>query len=458
MRAKDVNMLSGSITKGLLAIAAPVMIMNVIQTLFNIVDMAVLKAFDTDGLSVGAVGVCGMLITLILNLVIGIVTGSNVVVAKYIGRQDTDHSHRAVGTSVLFSIVSGLLLAVIGIFGSETFLLWTDCPPELLPRAVLYFRLYFAGVPILTVYNFCSGILRASGNTQTVMLSSLIGAVAKVCCSLLLVAGFDLGVVGVALATILSWTIIAVWCMVVLLREKNLTKLYLRHLRFYRPELPQILRIGIPSSLQMCLYAVANVIITAAVNSFGAQAATGVSIANTYDGLIYVISTATALAVMPYVSQNLGAGNVKRACQSVWKGILISAGIGAFFGALSGIFSGPLASIMSDDPVVIDFARQKMLIISSTYFICGINEIFCAALRGMGRPNYPTVLTLIFMCGLRFVWVYAVFPLFPNLTFLYLVWPIGWVACILLALPVYLRTKRHLEAHYADWAPTTKQA
>ena len=445
MRTKDVNMLSGSITKALIAISAPVMIMNVIQSLFSIVDMTVLEAFDTDGVAVGAVGVCAMLITLIINLVFGITTGSNVVIAKHIGRGDSESCSRAVGTSILFSVVSGIALAVIGVLGAETFLGWTDCPPELLAGATLYFRLYFAGAPLLMMRYFSSSVLRSSGNTQTDMLISIVGAVAKVICSLLMVAVFRLGVTGVALATIISWAISAVWSLIVLLRERGYTKLHRKHLRFYGTELPEILRIGIPSSIQMCLYSAANVLITTAVNGFGAKAATGVSIANTYDGLIYVICNATSLAVLPYVSQNIGAGNIKRACQSVWKGVLLSAGIGAFFGALSGIFSGQLASIMSGDPEVIAFAQQKMIIISGTYFICGVNDIFVSALRGMGKSTYPTIVTLIFMCGLRVLWVYAIFPLLPHLTFLYLVWPLGWICSILCSLPVYFSAKRHLE-------------
>lgn len=152
---------------------------------------------------------------------------------------------------------------------------------------------------------------------------------------------------------------------------------------------------------------------------------------------------------MPYVSQNVGAGNVKRAAKSVKEGILVTVALGATFGALSAIFSGPLSSIMTDDPQVIAYSRQKMVIISSTYFICGINDIFSAALRGMGKPTFPTITTLIFMCGLRFVWVYWIFPLVPNLTFLYLVWPIGWVICITCALIVYFPTKKKLALHHA---------
>ena len=266
----------------------------------------------------------------------------------------------------------------------------------------------------------------------------------KLTFSVLFIAVFKMSVEGVAYATILSWSASAIMGLTAMTHSDSAVKLSLRKIRFYKRELEDILRTGVPAGLQQSLYSVANVLISATVNSYGAAATTGISIANIYDGILYQISTATALAVMPYVSQNVGHGNIKRATQSVWKGILITMGLGASIGALSAIFSGPLSSIMSADPQVIAYSQQKMILVSSTYFICGINEIFGAALRGMGKPVVPTVTTLIFMCAIRFPWVWFVFPLFPNLTFLYLIWPIGWVLSIITLLFTYVPTVRKL--------------
>lgn len=207
--------------------------------------------------------------------------------------------------------------------------------------------------------------------------------------------------------------------------------------------------IGIPTGLQSSLYSLANVVITAAVNEFGSDATTGIAIANQFDGILYQISYAPSLAVIPYVAQNIGAKNIKRVKQVVWKAIIITTLFGGTIGAFSAIFSGQLSAIMSSTPAVIEFSRQKMIIISSTYFICGINEVMCGVLRGMGKPILPTIATLIYMCILRFVWVYAIFPLFPNLTFLYLVWPIGWILSIITLFIAYLpaisKLKRQLD-------------
>lgn len=446
MRKRDVNMLSGSIAKGLLTISIPVMVMNVFQSMFNILDMTILKTYDTDGMAVGAVGACGSLISLITGLIIGISAGANVIIAGYIGGKNQLSANRAVGTAVAFSAVAGLVMAALGISCAGVFLRWMNCPEVLLDRAILYFRLYFSGVPLLMIYNFCASILRSTGDSKRPMLSLIAGSVTKLAVSILFVAVFRKGITGVAISTIVGWLVTVLLNLLALIRNTGVIQLSFRNIRFFRPELPRILRIGIPVGVQQGLYSFANVAITAAVNQFGPAATTGISIANNFDGILYQICTATSLAVMPYVSQNIGAHNLKRAMQSVWKGILITVALGASSGALSAIFSGQLSSLMSSDPEVIAFSRQKMIIISSTYFICGINDIFCAALRGMGKSIPPTIATLVFLFALRFAWVYLVFPLLPNLTFLYLCWPISWILSIITLLFVFFRQKKKLAA------------
>ena len=444
---KEVNMLSGSIMKGLLRISVPIMIMNVAMMLFNIVDMTILRIFDTgDGFAVGAVGACGTLITLITGLLIGCSAGSNVVIAKYIGMNKPDKVERATGVSLLFSFVGGLVLGIIGICFAKVFLSWTNCPAELMDGAALYFRLYFVGLPILMVYNFAAAILRATGNSRGPMIYLIVGSAVKLAANVLFVGIFKLAVAGVAYATLLSWVVMTYLALRALIKTRGATRLKLSRLRFYGSELKEVLRLGVPAGLQQGLYSIANVIIATTVNAFGAEASTGISIANNFDGVLYQIVTAAPLAVLPYVSQNIGAGNFSRARRAVLNGMIITIALGASFGALSAIFSSQLSSLMSSNPAVIAYSRQKMIIVSSTYFICGINNILGESLRGMGRPNFSAVTTLLYMCAFRFVWVYAIFPLVPNFTFLYLVWPIGWILSIITLLPFYFKTFRRLEA------------
>lgn len=446
MRKNEVNMLSGSITKSVIAISLPIMIQNVIQNLFNIIDMTILETFDSGGVSVGAVGVCGTLITLITGLLIGISSGANVVVARAIGEGNREKVDRAVGTSMAIALAGGLLLMVIGVGFAKNFLQLVNCPSDLLSQATLYFQLYFAGVPILMVYNFAASILRSAGDSKRPMVYLTLGGIAKVASTYIFVGVFRMSVAGVAVSTIISWGLSTALACNALLKGGSAVQLKLRHIRFYKHEMRNVLHIGVPDGLQKALYSVANVTISATVNSFGPAATTGISIANQFDGILYQIATAPALAVMPYVSQNIGAGNIDRAKKCVGKGVLIAVALAGSMGALSAIFSKELSSIMSSDPQAIAYSQQKMILVSSTYFICGIYEILGSALRGVGRPNLATVATLLFMCAFRVAWVYLIFPLWPNnLTFLYLVWPIGWILSIIMFLFYYFPTLKKLK-------------
>ena len=448
MRKKHVDMLSGSVFKGLLSMAIPIMVMNVMQSLFNIMDMTSLRIFSDDS-SVGAVGVCGTLITLCTSLLIGTSSGANVIVAKRIGSGDRERTDKAASTAILTSIFGGILLMIIGITFAETFLRMINCPESLLEKATLYFRIYFAGVPIILFYNFAASILRATGDTKRPMYFLILAGFLKVIFTVLFLTIFDMTVDGVAYATILSQLIASILAFLAMRQLVPVVNINFKKLKFDFTEFKDILFIGIPTGMQSALYSLANAVITTAVNSFGAAATTGIAIANQFDGILYQISCAPALAVIPYIAQNVGAGNIKRVKEAVFKAMVITTGFGVFFGSLSAFFSAQLSSIMSSSPEVIAYSQQKMIIISSTYFICGINEIMGGALKGMGKPILPTIATLLYMCLFRFVWVYGIFPLCPNLTFLYLVWPIGWVLSIITLLIAYFPAISKLQKQYS---------
>lgn len=443
----QVDMISGPITKGLLRLAIPIMVMNVFQTLFNIIDMTVLKNYSVES-AVGAVGACGMLITLCTSLLIGVSAGANVAVAKRIGAKDAEGTEKAVHTAFALALLGGFLLLVIGTTFAKTFLSWTNCPESLLPKATIYFKIYFYGVPILMLYNFCASILRAAGDTKRPMYFLLLAGVIKVTVTLIFVRVFHFSVEGVALATIISQGVALILAIGAIRKNKDIPPVRIKSIRLFVPEMKEILYIGLPAGMQSALYSLANVVITSVVNSFGADATTGIAIANNFDGVLYQISCAASLATIPYVAQNMGAGNIDRVKKTLRSAIFITVLFGATFGSLSAIFSGQLSSIMSSNPTVIAYSRQKMIIISSTYFICGINEVMGGVLKGMAKPILPTVATLVYMCLFRFVWVYGIYPLCPNLTFLYTVWPVGWILSILTLSVAYIIYMRHLEGKH----------
>ena len=444
LKESNVDMLSGSVFKGLLSMTIPVMIMNVMQNMFNLIDMTVLGKFTNDT-AVGAVGTCGSLITLCTGLLIGVSTGATVIIAKSLGRGDEKQTERAVGTSLMFALISGFALLIIGICCAQIFLGWINCPQELMPQAVLYFRIYFLGVPLILVYNFCASILRACGDTKRPMYFLLIGGAVKVILNYCCITVFNMTVEGAAISTIISNAITTALAFNALMKNTDKLKFNVKSLRIYPSELKEILFIGVPAGLQTALYSLANALITTVVNSFGPDATTGISIANQFDGILYQISTATAFASMPYIAQNIGAGNIKRTKKAILSSIFITVIFGAGFGSFSAIYSQQLSSIMSSTPAVIEYSCQKMIIVSSTYFICGINEVMGGTLRGMGKPIIPTITTLVFLCLIRFIWVYVIFPLCPTMTFLYLIWPIGWILAIITQLIAYFPAMSKLQ-------------
>ena len=444
MKNKNVDMLSGSVIKGLLAMTIPIMIMNVVQCLFNIADSVVLKFFGYES-AVGAVGACGNLIILFTSLLIGISAGANVVVARHIGAGEKERADKAVMTSILLALAGGVLLMTIGAVFAENLLKMTNCPKSLLAQATVYFRIYFYGIPIMTLYNFTASILRAIGDTKRPMYFLLIGCVVKLGATVVAIKYFGKAEEGVAVATIISNFVSCVLSFIALFKKKDIIKIDFKKCRFYISELKSILYNGIPAGFQSSLYAFANVVIATAVNSFGPDATTGISIANQYDNILYQISYAPSLAIIPYVAQNIGAGKLKRVNETLKKGLLITTLFGASLGMLSAIFSRQLSGLMSSSPAVLDYSQQKMIIVSSTYFICGLNEVIGGGLKGMGKPVPPAITSLLFLCALRFLWVYVLFPLVPNMTFLYAVWPVGWTMSAVVLLVIYYKNLSRLK-------------
>jgi len=442
MKHANVNMLEGSITKGLLSMMLPIMFTNVMSSLFNIIDKIMLKEYCGDDNVLGAVSVCGTLITLATTLIVGVSVGANIVAARRTGAKDRAACDRAVNTSLIFALVSGIIISAIGVIFAKTFLGWVNCSETLLEKATLYFRLYFLGIPIMMFYTFCAAMHRAFGDIRRNMYISLTCGFLKVVFTYISVAHLDLTVDGVAYATLLSQLIAAILSFTALKRSRDYVTISFKTLRFDFKEFREMIYIGIPAGLQTALYSFANVMIAATVNSYGDAATTGVGIANDFDGLIYQIIAAPSVAVISYVAQNMGAKNIPRVKQTLVKAIFITTAFGGVLGFLSAFFSRELASLMSSTPSVIEYANQKMVIVSSTYFICGINEVLGGMLKGMRRPFMPTLATLTFMCGLRFIWVQWIYPLFPNdgggnLTYLYLVWPVGWILCIMVLSVTY---------------------
>ena len=444
MRHKNTNMLSGSITKGLVSMSIPIMIVNIMNSLFNMFDMVALRIFSNES-AVGAVGACGMLVTLCTSLLVGISVGTNVIVAKRIGAGDQNRTEKAVTTSLLISVVGSFALLIIGVVFSETFLEWTNCPDELLPQATKYFEIHFYGLPFYMFYTFCASVLRAMGDTKRPMYFMILGGIIKVILTLLFITTFNMDVEGVAYATVIAHLVESSLTFFAVYKTREHFCINLKKIEFEVKAFKDILQNGIPTGIHSAMFAFMNVIISSTVNSFGKDATTGIAIASQFDVILYNICYAPSLAITPYVAQNIGANNLKRVKQTVVRGVMVTTAFGAFFGAVLMILSKPLVMAMSSSTVIIGFALQKLVITSPTYLICGIQDVFGGVFRGLGKPNIPTLVTLMCVCPLRIVWVYFIFPFFPNITFLYTVCSVEWALTSLIQFIIYLITVARMQ-------------
>jgi len=317
--------------------------------------------------------------------------------------------------------------ALIGFFFAEYFLTLMACPPEMIGLSTLYVKLFILGAPVSMIYNFGSAILRASGDTKRPLIFLASSGLVNVGLNLVFVILLNMSVAGVAIATVISQFISAFLVITVLVREKSDIKLTLTKIRLHKNELRSIVRVGVPSSIQSVLFSLSNVIIQSSYNSFGEIAVSGVGVGCNIEGFVYLTMNAVYQAALTFVSQNYGAGNYKRLNKIMVRCIIITSVVGLFIGWLTIIFGQQLSGLYTNSQEVIDYAMERVVIISSTHFICGIMEVASAMLRGIDHSMFPLIVSVIGACGFRIAWIFTVFQWYRSLTTLYISYPITWI-------------------------------
>lgn len=436
----------GSIFKKLIIFALPLMATNILQLLFNVADVAVL---GIAGYDVGPVGSTSSLINLIIGLFVGLSVSANVLVARFVGSNEKERSERVVGMSVLFALVVGAFLAVVGVFCARTFLSWMKCPPEFLDDATRYMQIYFIGMPIVLLYNFCASVMRAVGDTLRPLIYLIIAGFVNVGLNFLLTYKLRMGVAGVAIATVTSQFVSVVLAMFSLIKSKGYAHFNVKNMRIFKTEFAQMLKIGLPAGLQGCVFSLSNVIIQSTINSFGTIAINGNTIATQFDGFIYQAMNAIALSCMAFVSQNLGAKNISRIKRTVVISLGIVTVVGLVICGIVLLIARPIGGIMTDDPAEVDFAWKRLLILGTTYFTCGLMEIMSYTMRGLGKSTLAMVVSLSGSCLFRIVWIYTVCNFVHTIEALYWVYPVSWVLTFAIFLPIYFPSIRRIERRVA---------
>lgn len=434
----EMDMTAGSILPKILLFSVPLILSSILQLMFNAADLIVVGKFDGQN-ALAAVGSTGALINLIVNLFLGLSVGANVVIARYIGAGNYKEASEAVHTSVAVSVLGGIVLAVFGYFLAGTLLVWMDSPERVLPLATAYMEIYFIGMPFNMLYNFGSAVLRSVGDTRRPLIYLAIAGVVNVVLNLVFVILFGMGVRGVALATIISQGISAVLVLLCLIRSHGAIHVELRRLRVVPKQVVELARIGVPAGLQGVFFSLSNVLIQSTVNGFGEIVVAGNTVSSNIEGFIYVAMNALHQAAITFTSQNVGARMYRRVRKVCVRSVMAVTAIGLFLGLVALMFQGFFLGIYSDDAEVIAAAEIRLRIIAPTYFLCGIMDVLCGAMRGLGSTILPMVVSLLGACAFRILWIYTVLPFDHSLTMLYISYPVSWIITALVHAFCYAR-------------------
>lgn len=444
---KKRDMTQGSLADKILLYTIPIICTSVLQQLFNAADIAVVGQFVGKE-AMAAVGSNSSIISLIINLFVGIALGSNVVIAHATGMRDGKAIEKAVHNSILLALTGGVIALLVGELLAGPILHLTGVPAEVFDMAVLYLRIYCLGMPVILLYNFESAIFRAHGDTRTPLLALIFAGVINVGLNLFLVVVLGRTVDGVAIATVTSNLISSMFLFWKLTHTDKDIRVRLRLLKPDKIVISNILRIGVPAGIQGSLFSFANVIVQSAVNSLGPTVMAASSAALNIEAIAYFVMNSFSQACTTFVGQNYGAGKFDR-CRRVFK---ISLGLDVLFTGtvcvLILIFGHQILGIFNSDPEVIQVGYMRLCMIFFAYILSVVQEVGSGYLRGFGMSLVPALVALICICGLRLFWIFAIFPHWPTFRTIMLIYPISlWTTGIIILLMILIiRPSRKMEA------------
>ena len=444
---RSTNMLNGPLWSSLITYTIPIMLTSILQLLFNAADLVIVGRFS-GSINVAAVSATGAITNLIVNLFIGLSIGAGVTVAHALGGNQAKEVHRTVHTALPTAIIGGLVLTVVGVVFSETFLVMMKTPENVLPLSAKYMRIYFCGMMFTMVYNFCASILRAAGDTKSPLLFLSLAGIINVFLNVVFVVIFHMTVDGVALATVISQAISAILVVAALMRRTDACKLSLRKMRFYKQPFFKIIRIGLPAGIQSSMFAISNVIVQSSINSFNSEALiSGNGAAGNIEGFVFVLMNSFHQTAVNFIGQNMGAHQYKR-IKKIFGLCLLYVSIAGFAAGFAVWHFGEelLGIYITDSQEAIQYGLIRFNYIALPYFICGLMDVSTGSLRGLGASFTPMLLSILGVCGIRIMWIYTVFqiPQFHTPEWLYISYVISWLGTFIFqtAAFIYIYKKR----------------
>lgn len=425
-KRRHIMITEGDLAPNMFWYAIPIMLSGMMQLMFNIMNTIVVGRFS-GSVSLAAVGSNGALINLLLNLALGLSLGTNVVMARYYGSRQYDKAKTFVSTALITALSAGLFIALIGIVSAASLLELMNTPKDVLPQAALYIRIYFIGTPANMIYNFGAALFYGSGDTKRPFYFLSVAGLIHISLNMLLVIGFGLGVIGVALATIAAHYTAGGLILYSMIKSDNILRLNLKNLEFDKESFFQMAKIGLPAGMESIIFNISNIFIQSAINTFGSVAMAGNAAASNLESFIYTAMNAFNKTNLTFISQNIASNRFDRIRQIIKTSLVYVISAGLLLGVSAYIFGDILLGIFTNDADVIYYGLIRVSIIVVPYVIYGIMETFSESIRGLGYLKTPMMISFVGIVLLRIFWITVVFERFRTLQVLYLSYPVTWL-------------------------------
>ncbi len=428
MKSKSLDMTDGNLFKKLFLYSLPIVFSGILQLLYNAFDLIVCGQYGSIN-STAAISSTNSLINLIVNLFLGLSVGANVLMARCYGQKNKEKADRVAYTSMVFSLIVGVVIGIFGILTSGFFLKLMGTTEDVIELSTAYLRIYFVGLPFSMIYNFGAAIFRATGDSRKPFYYLTISGVCNVLLNLLFVIVFKMDVPGVAIATVISQAVSAILIIIALLFHNNFFEFKIRNIRLYKEEAIEIIKIGIPAGLQGVIFSFSNVLIQSSINSLGTNVVGGNGASSSLEGFIYTSMNGVAQACAAFVSANYGAGKKKNIKKIILYSTILVMFMDLVVGGLIFILRHQMLGLYVKNEESIEAGISRLTIIVTTYFLCGFMDTFANSLRGIGYSVTPMIISLIGACGFRIFWIYTFFPMekLHNISGLAVSYPISWI-------------------------------
>lgn len=438
----EIHMEQGPIGKTLLLFTLPVLLSQILQQLYSIADCAVVGHFG-GSYGLAATGVAGLILSVIVNFFIGFSSGISTVTAQLFGAYEYARLKRTIRTMIVLSAVLGGAMTVIGFWQAENFLVWLDCPEDVLGPAVLYLRICFFGMMPQLLYNTGNAVLRSLGNTRSPLIYLLFSSGLNLALDLILVAGLSMGLAGAAFATLFSQWLLALMILQKLGHMEEAYRLDFGERLLSPGELGEILHMGIPSGLQAIFMSISSLIIQVSINQFGPAAVGGMTVYAKVEGFLYYPAFSYGMALTGFVGQNMGAGRMDRVRRAMNTSIRIAVGFTVPFSLLLMVCSRWILQCFTKDPGILYYGQEAIFCVFPWYFLYAVDQVYIGGLRGIGRTTYPMVCSMICYCLFRVAWCGLLLPVWWDMRVVYHCYNVSLLLMLfLLAARYYSLTKK----------------